>query len=755
MSFFPMISIPRIVLVTVGVALSAAPLSAQQADLEPGATAEARAGRPLPDGRRTMTAVRLDDGEGIELDGILDEPVWQRAQPATDFIQQDPVFGGAPTERTEVRVVYTAESLYMGVTNFDSEPDRLLGNTMKRDEFLGGDDRFMWTMDTFFDQQTGYFFEMNPSGLMADALMIAGGGNERAWDGIWDAQVRRSEIGWTIEIEIPFRTLSFDPEAPAWGINFQRTIRRKNEENLWTGHERNQGLRRMTNAGLLLGIRDVSQGRGLDVKPYAVATTFDAPGATPPLGRETDADVGVDLFYSITPDLKANLTVNTDFAQTEVDQRLVNLTRFPLRYPEKRDFFLDGAPFFSFASEGVEPFFSRRIGLTAGIPQQVDGGTKLTGRAGAQDIGFLHVRTGEEGPDAAPTAFGEDFTVLRLKRRILTQSFIGTFASRRAARGDASSPDDLYTAGADFRLATSNFHGSDQLSLQGFFLWNTDVTGAGDNLGLGARLDYPNDPWSGVLGFTEIQANHSPSIGFTPRRGYRRYYPRVAYGPRPNNHPLIRQLQFGVDTDIYTDMGNRVVTRNFAVTALGVSFQSQESLQLSLISNHERLERDFAVSEGVVLPAGASYDFWRYRLDASTANRRVVSVGGGVEIGGFFSGDREEYRLSVGLRPRPGVRVDFQNEWNVVELPEGDFETSVHRLVADTQFSPWIYLVNTAQYDTVSDILGWQFRLRWIVNPGNDLYVVYTHNWLDDPVLDRFATQDRQAAAKLVYTYRW
>ena len=228
-----------------------------------------------------MTAVRLEDGERIELDGRLDEAVWQQAVLATDFIQQDPVFGGTPTERTEVRIVFTSESLYMGVICFDSEPDRLLGNTMKRDEFLRADDRFMWTMDTFLDQQTGYFFEMNPSGLMADALMIAGGGNERAWDGIWDAQVRRSEIGWTVEIEIPFRTLNFDPEAPAWGVNFQRTIRRKNEENLWTGHERNQGLRRMSNAGLLLGLSDLSQGHGLDVKPYVATTSFDAPGARP------------------------------------------------------------------------------------------------------------------------------------------------------------------------------------------------------------------------------------------------------------------------------------------------------------------------------------------------------------------------------------------------------------------------------------------------------------------------------------------
>ncbi|HSH75338.1 MAG TPA: DUF5916 domain-containing protein [Longimicrobiales bacterium] len=737
----------------------AAPIAGQQSGTAPAGDQEAQAARrearPLPEGRRTMTAVRLRPDERIELDGILDEAVWQRAEPATDFIQQDPDFGGTPTERTEVRIVFTSESLYMGVTAFDSEPDRLLGNTMKRDEFLRADDRFMWTMDTFLDQQTGYFFEMNPSGLMADALMIAGGGNERSWDGIWDAQVRRSEIGWVLEIEIPFRTLNFDPAAPAWGINFQRTIRRKNEENLWTGHERNQGLRRMSNAGLLLGISDVSQGHGLDVKPYAVATTLDAPGAAPPRDWDRNGDVGVDLFYNITPDLRANLTVNTDFAQTEVDQRLVNLTRFPLRYPEKRDFFLDGAPFFSFASEGVEPFFSRRIGLTAGVPQQVDGGTKLTGRAGAQDIGFLHVRTGEEGGGESPTVFGEDFTVLRVKRRVLTQSYFGTFFSRRAVRGDASDPDDLYTAGADFRLATSQFRGSDQLALSGFFLWNTNPTGSGEDFGYGAYVDYPNDRWVAGFGFTEIQPSLNPAIGFTPRRAFRRYNPRLTFGPRPDNHPLIRQLAFGASADLYTDLENRFVTRNIDIILIGVSFQSQESIGLRVIPSYERLERDFEVQEGVVLPEGSAYDFVRYQLNAGTANSRILAVDGTVEVGDFFSGDRRELVANLALRPRPGVVIYSQNEWNRVNLPEGRFDTRLHRLIADTQFSPWMYVVNNVQYDTVTDELGWQLRFRWTVSPGNDLYLVYAHNWIDDPTLGRFVTQDRQAAAKLVYTYRW
>ena len=731
--------------IAVGVPL-AAPLAAQDAPQQTSAESDPR----LPPGRRTMTAERLGEGETVELDGRLDEAFWQRAVPATDFIQQDPVFGGTPTERTEVRIVFDRESLYMGVLNFDSEPERMLGNTMKRDETLGSDDRFMWTIDTFLDQQSGYFFEMNPWGLMADALMGSGGGNERAWDGIWNARVRRSEIGWTLEVEIPFRTLNFDPDAPAWGINFQRTVRRKNEENLWTGHERNQGLRRMSNAGLLLGIRDVSQGHGLDIKPYLASVTFDASGREPPTPRETDTNVGLDLFYNVTPSLKSNLTVNTDFAQTEVDQRLVNLTRFPLRFPEKRDFFLDGATFFAFASEGVQPFFSRRIGLgSGGAPQPIDVGAKLTGQAGAQDIGFLHVRTGED-----EGILGEDFSVFRVRRRILSQSYLGTFFSRRHAR-DQEGSDDLYTAGADFRLASSTFRGSQNLELTGFFLWNSDPLGLGDNLAYGTQLDYPNDPWSGGFGFTEVQENHDPAVGFTPRHGFRSYRPRVTYSPRPRENRWVRQLGFGASGEFITNPDNTLVTRSVDLTALEVQLHSQESFQIHVIPTFEHLEEDFEIQEGVILPAGNDYDFTRFRAQVGTANRRVVSTSSSVEWGGFFSGEREELTLNLGLRPRPGIRVNLQNEWNRVRLPEGNFNTRLFRVVTDNQFSPWIYLVNNLQYDSVSESLGWQIRLRWILQPGNDLYLVYTHNWLEDALTDRFSTLDRRGAAKFVYTYRW
>lgn len=309
---------------------------------------------------RTIQALRLGEADVVRVDGLPDEAVWERAQAATGFLQRDPNNGDPATERTEVRLVYDADRLILSVICYDSEPDRVLGNQMQRDRSFEADDRFMWTIDTFLDGRSGYYFEINPAGAMGDGLVDPaadagwnndfGAGINRSWDGIWLARVRRTMTGWTAEIEIPFRTVNFDPRADAWGINFQRTIRRKNEDVLWTGHARNQGLARMTNAGRVEGLGGISQGVGLDVKPYLVGNVSSAPGRGRPDALST-GDVGIDAFYNLTPALRANVSVNTDFAETEVDERRVNLTRFPLFFGEKRDFFLEGSNFFDFSRE--------------------------------------------------------------------------------------------------------------------------------------------------------------------------------------------------------------------------------------------------------------------------------------------------------------------------------------------------------------------------------------------------------------------
>jgi hypothetical protein len=714
-----------------------------------------------PEEPRKMQAMRLNDEDRVVVDGRLDEAFWLRAVPASDFVQQDPNNGAAPTERTEVRIVYNRQHLYIGVTCFDSEPDKLLGNTMKRDEFLSADDRFMWVIDPFFNKQGGYFFEMNPSGLMGDSLKNATTSTNREWDGIWNARVERSEIGWVIELDIPFQSINFDPNAPAWNVNFQRTVRRKNEESLWMGWGYNQGLHRLANAGILEGIQDVDQGIGLEVKPYVRGAAVSSPGRGSD-NFKRDGDVGLDLSYSVTPLLRASFTANTDFAQTEVDQRQVNLTRFSLFFPEKRDFFLDGASSFDFissASSGsnfgnrdtaVVPFFSRRIGLKAdGIPQKIDFGTKLLGRIGAQDLGLMHVRTGEE-----VDAPGEDFTVFRLKRRFFAQSYVGTLYTRRDRRGAPS--DALQTGGIDYRIATNRFRGNRNLEATGFLIHTTNPLQTGDSSTLGAGVEYPNDRYSGGFFFREVQKNYNPAVGFTLRTGYRRYAPYLRFAPRPRGNRYLRQLTTRVDLDWLTDPAdNRTLTRTIDLTTIQFGFHSGQTIEFHVIPTYERLERPFDIYRGITLPVGASYNYTRYRLQVRTPNSRIIALNGIAEAGTFYSGNRRQLTLNWSVRPRPGMVYYLDSEWNRVELQEGRFSARLFRFVADNQFNPWISITNNFQYDSISGVLGWQSRFRWIIKPGNDLYFVYNHNWQENKLFDRFDTLDRRVASKIVYTHRF
>ena len=719
-----------------------------------------------PDGQRPsariVRAERLTPDETVTIDGVPDETVWQRAAPAADFVQREPSTGAPASERTEVRVLYDANRLILGVTLYDSEPDAILNNQMQRDESFDSDDSFALIVDSFLDGRTGYFFEINPAGAMGEGLITAagtggdGGEINRSWDGIWLARVRRTRIGWTAEVELPFRTLNFNPQLNEWGINFRRTVRRKNEESLWSGFALNQGLIRLVNAGRIQGLREMSQGVGLDIKPYIVGHLSSAPGFGRP-AAQADADIGFDTFYNVTPALRLNVSVNTDFAETEVDERRVNLTRFPLFFEEKRDFFLEGSGYFDFGrvpGETIVPFFSRQIGRDArGRTQRIDAGAKLTGRTGAFDVGVLQVRTGSNDDEEQ---FGEDFSVVRVRRRMFTQSYAGALYTRRAAR--LSGADARHTAGVDVGLNTSTFRGNRNLEFSAFYLWNTnheDVTGGSS--GYGALLSYPNDPWTASFSTLQLEPGYDPAVGFVRRRGYRQYSPELEWAPRLDSHRWIRGLEFSVEGDIQTDIGNQLLTREIELTPLQVNTHDGGRYQFVVSPQYERLDEDFEISDGVVLPTGSVYRFTRYQLEAQTADHRVVSVAPEFTWGDFYSGTRQELALRVDVRPRRGVVASFEAERNHLDLAEGSFTADVYRFSADTQFSPWISLANNLQYDTVSRLLGWQVRFRWIRRPGNDLYLVYTHNWHEPLTAGtrRFETLDNRLATKVVYTLRF
>jgi hypothetical protein len=708
-------------------------------------------------------AVRLAGPADVDLDGRLDDAAWERAQPITDFIQIEPTEGAEPSERTVVRIVYDEDALYIGAKLF-GDPDAILAYQRRRDAGLGTDDRFMWILDTFRDGRTGYFFEINPAGLMGDGL-IGGSGVNKSWDGVWEARTARLPDGWSAEIRIPFSTLNFDPSGDSWGLNVQRTLRRRNEEIRWAGPRRNQELSDPVHAGSLTGIRGVSQGLGLEVTPYAVQNWRHATGAEDP--NSFAGDVGFDVGYSITPSLRAALSVNTDFAEVEVDQRRVNLTRFPLQFPEQRDFFLEGSGVFSFAPRsGPSPYFSRRIGLRSGEAVPIDFGARLGGQAGPYELGFLQVRTG--GTDL----FGhEDFTVARVKRAIFERSTLGAVYTRRGSDPGStqSALPDRHTLGVDLDYATSRLFGDQNFELEAFVVWNSEADAdaavaadrdLNDLTARGFRVNFPNDLWQAHLSYREFGAAYDPAVGFVSRNDFRRVEPRVAWRPRPAFLPVVRQVTFAAQFRYLESLIGQVVEeRRWDFDLAGIEFESGDRLDVNATHLFEYLDRAFEVADGVSVLPGA-YRNWEQSVSVGTAGRRALSLDARLERGGFWDGDRTGWELGLTVRPLPGVSAALDYNRNEVTLPRGAFDTNLLRLNSGWDMSPWASLRTSVQYDDVSEVLGVFGLVRWILRPGNEVFLVYTHNWLytepgEDALDRRFSTLSRGASAKVTYSFRW
>ena len=600
----------------------------------------------------------------------------------------------------------------------------------------------------------------------------------RSWDGIWEARTARRPEGWSAEIRIPFRTLNFDPDLDTWGINFQLTIRRNNEEILWRGYRRNQGLTRPIHTGRLTGLSRPSQGLGLEATPYAVThwrsqreetvTGVDYPSTFP-------GDVGLDIGYSITPSLRAALSLNTDFAEVGTDQRQVNLTRFPLRLPEQRGFFLEGSGVFAFAPGNfTTPYFSRNIGLVSGQPIPITYGARLGGQAGAYELGLYQIRTGtvnqgqydDEGELLEIPS--ESFTIGRVKRRFLEESTIGVLYTRRAT--SRSSLDvrltDRHTAGVDLSLATSHFMGDKNLSLDAFLVWNSnpdpDVGRSFTDLSArGFQLRFPNNLWSGSVAYREFGDDYDPEVGFVTRNGYRFFSQRVSWRPRPDGIDWLRQFDFTVGLNYQTELQSGIVEeRNWRLGVLGLDFESGDNIDIDVNHRYEYLDDAFEISDGVVVDQGR-YSTWELDVGGRTAGRRRVSMFGYLTIGDFWNGSRLASFVGVDFRPAPGLTFGVDYGYNDVDLPQGSFATNLFRVDGGWDISPWASVTGNVQFDDVSEVVGLFLLGRWIINPGNDLFLVYQHNWQSlpaDALLGRpgdgYVTLSRGASIKLNYTYR-
>lgn len=704
----------------------------------------------------SIEAYRLAPGHSFQLDGQLNEPFWQNVPPISNFTQQDPVEGAEPSEKSEVFVAYDDHYLYIGAIHYDSEPDRILAWQKRRNESLFSDDRFMWTLDTFNDGRTAYFFETNPAAIRGDGLITAGQGRSlnKSWDGIWNVRTSITEAGWIVEARIPFRTLDFDASQSVWGINFQRTIRRKDEEILWAGWRRNQGIFRPQNAGYLTGMTGMDQGLGLEVTPYA-ATGLNRSWTDGESTDDWNTDAGFDVSYNITPSIRTSMTVNTDFAETEVDQRRVNLTRFPLRFPEQRDFFLEGSNTFSFApAGGVTPFFSRRIGLVDGEPIPLHGGAKVLGREGNTSLGLYQIRTGESGD-----VNSEDFTVARIKQNIFEESSIGVIYTRRATHDD-DLLNNRHTLGTDLELNTSRFLGDKNLQFQAYFVWHNmhtpdENTSFWDRSARGIRIDYPNFPFSGHVSYREFGDSFSPAVGFTQRASFRRLQPSIGYEYVFNNHSLFRSLETDLRFEYLTDLDFNPETVEIQLTPLELTFESGDQVEMQVARFFERLTFDFDLLRdgSIIIPSGDYYT-WSYTAELQSARFRPVSAGAEITYeDGFWTGNRTIYELDLILRPFPGINLSADWSRSDISLPEGSFQTDLFRLRNNIDLTPDIAFTNIIQFDNVSDVLGLYNRFRWTIKPGADLYLVHTYNWIQ--IDNQFDPIGTEGVIKLNYTHRF
>ncbi|UCF35608.1 MAG: carbohydrate binding family 9 domain-containing protein [Acidobacteriota bacterium] len=675
-----------------------------------------------------------------KIDGQVDTDEWAAAEVIDAFLQREPVEGAPASELTEVRILYDQDFLYFGFRCFDSEPDRITAKELARDADLSQDDRVQIIIETFLDRRNGYWFQIGPRGSIGDALVSDNGSRfNKQWDGLWAGRAQIRNDGWHAEVALPFKTLSFSPGQTTWGLKLLRHIKRKEERVDWPSGNLNTYTFQISDSGDLEGLEGISQGIGLDLRPYGL------------LGHdhysegddEWVADAGLDLFYQLTPGLKAAVTLNTDFAETEVDSRRINLTRFPLFFPEKRDFFLDGSNYFTFGPtrNTLIPFFSRRLGLDSnGNPIPIIAGGKLTGQQGSWNLGIVDIVEDREGNPSNSFA-------ARVTHNLFKQSSIGAILTSGNSLGDGNSS----LIGADFKLASSEFRGNRniELSLWGLKSFTEGLTGR--DTAEGVQFLYPNDFLNLGAGFQQIEENFVAGIGFVPRSDIRESYVNARLGPRPGRAG-IRQVYFGFDFDYITNLDNRLLTRQASFIPLQLRFDSGDTISTELTSQLEYLEEDFQIHPDHLIGSG-QHEFHYYRAEFQTARRRNLWFSTGYRWGSFFDGRRTDSSASVGYKVAVPLYLEASYERNRVDLPDGAFTVNVSRLNANVLFSPDLTLYSFLQYDNLSKKMGWQSRFYWILKPGNEIILVWNSTWRDP--LESVDLADCTLRFKINYNYRF
>ncbi len=676
-------------------------------------------------GGATIRAVRIE--QPLRIDGQLDEEVYSTVPGAGGFIMQEPRDGDAASEQTETWVFFDRENLYIAARCWDDHPERWVMTELRRDNNnIIQNENLSVALDTFHDRRNGFFFQTTPLGALRDQAFTDEGNPNSNWNTIWQVKSGRFDGGWTVEMVIPFKSLRYRGSGPqVWGINFRRIVKWKNEISFLTRVPRaygRDGIFRPSTAGTLVGLETPAQSMNLELKPYVVSSLTTDHAAVAPFDNRFSRNAGFDFKYGLTRSLIADATINTDFAQVEEDLQQINLTRFSLQFPEKRDFFVEGQGMFNFGGtrgNGNDVpilFFSRRIGLSQGQSVPVVAGGRLTGTVGKFGIGALNIQTDDK---LSAGAVATNFSVVRLKRDILRRSNIGVLATRRSPAASQSASNAVF--GADANLAFFR-----SLSIIGYYA-RTETSGAtGDQSSYRGRFDYAGDRYGLQAEHLLVGDKFNPEIGFMRRTDFRRSSIGARFSPRPKSNRLIRRLDWEAGYDYITDSRRtRIENRQFSGT-FQVDFENSDQWTLDYTHDFEFLPRSFQIAPAVIVPIGG-YDYDTVRMTYELGQQRSVSGRVSVATGTFYDGHKREANFTSGrvaLTARVSIEPGVTTNW--IDLPQGSFTNRLLTARGIFTPSPRMLISSLVQYNASDDTVSSSVRLRWEYVPGSELFFVYS-----------------------------
>ena len=687
----------------------------------------------------------------INLDGDLSEKSWQDAPLLTNLKTTVPIEGGNPTGVTEVRIITEPKNIYFGIICYDPDPSGIVSFSKQRDANLSNEDHVRIVLDPSMDGQSGYIFSVNPSAARYDALVSnRGEGESKNWDGVWEAETKITETGWIVEIKIPIQSINYKKGLTDWGFNIERRIQRLQETIRWANVKRDQWFTQTSKSGLITELPKFTYGWGTNITPSVLGNyTKTGPASADSVGSAFKFKPSLDINQRIGPNVTASLTVNTDFAEAEVDTRRTNLTRFPLFFPEKRDFFLEGEDIFEFGlglSQSLIPFFSRRIGLFEGTQVPIIVGGKVNGRIDNTAFGGLVVGTNDVSTrdiNIPQTQMG----VVRVRQNIMKESAVGIIGTF----GDPLGRVGSYLGGVDFTYQTTSYHGDKNVLVGVTGLYTDRVDLDGDQTAFSFKFDYPNDLWDIALVYIRIGDAFDPSLGFVPRAAMNSYRIGATYAPRPK-WPFVRQMFYELFLSYITDLkGNWESYRAFTAP-INWRLESGDRVEANVVPTGEKLVADFEIADEVIIPAG-EYHFNRYRLEVELAAKRKLNGQASWWFGSFYGGTLNTYELELNWTPVSILTLQFEGIRNIGDLPYGSFDQTLFGMALRFNITPDLQLNSFVQYDTDSKSIGINSRLRYIFLPLGDIFVVYNHNSIQN-LNEEWQLNSSQLIIKARYTFR-